>query len=115
MNTVAISKFKQKDLIIKKIGMDYKKMQFLDKHSFMVFEDEMNEYSNYKKDINYFKELKAKTDYILLQMDKELSKLIYNEYFSVKKDNWWIYYYSKSTFYRLKNRSMDNFLEWWYA
>ena len=41
--------------------------------------------------------------------------LIYNEYFSKKVENWWIYYFSRSTYYRLKNKAMNDFLEWWYA
>jgi hypothetical protein len=51
----------------------------------------------------------------LLQLDEQLARIIFNEYLTNKVDNWWIYYYSKSTYYRLKNKAMDCFLEWWYA
>ena len=67
------------------------------------------------KNLDYYTSLKEKVDYILLQMDKELSKVIYNEYLLSNNSNWWIYMYSKSTYYRMKNKAMNLFLEWWYA
>ena len=106
-------KFKQKNLIIKKIGIDYKKIKNLEGNSLLICEGE--EFYLVKKDINYYNDLKNKVDYILLQMEKELSQIIYNEFFSSKMENWWMYYFSRSTYYRLKNKAMDNFLEWWYA
>ena len=114
MSTVLLKKFKQKDLIIKKIGVDYKKIKFLEGNSLLICEDDFG-YLGYKKDITYYNDLKSKVDYILVQMDEYLARLIYNEYFSSKVSNWWMYYYSKSTYYRLKNKAMDCFLEWWYA
>lgn len=107
-------KFKQKNLIIKKIGIDYKKIKNLNNNSLMICEKE-EEYIFSKKDINYYNDLKSKVDYILLQMDKDLSQIIYNEFFSSKIENWWMYYFSRSTYYRMKNKAMDCFLEWWYA
>lgn len=99
-------KFKQKDNIIKKIGTDYRKTEFLKLNNFSINE-------NLEEKRNYYNELKLKVDYILLQLDEELSNLIFNEYLTTRKDNWWIYYYSKSTYYRLKNKAMNSFLEWW--
>lgn len=113
MKTKIEIKFKQKDLIIRKIGMDYKKMIFNDDQKFLINESG-NSYLSEEKE-NYYSIIKNKIDYILLQMDKNLSMIIYNDYLSTKLENWWIYYYSKSTYYRLKNKAMDNFLEWWYA
>ena len=114
MKTVLLKKFKEKDLIIKRIGIDYKIIKFLEGNSLMICEDEEN-YLIAKKDLDYYNDLKNKIDYILLQMDERLSKVIYNEYFSSKVENWWVYFYSESTYYRLKNKAMDLFLEWWYA
>ena len=114
MSTVLLKKFKQKDLIIKKISVDYKKIKFLEGNSLMICESD-NGYLEYKKDLNYYNDLKNKIDCILTQMDNQLAQVIYNEYFSFKTENWWVYYYSKSTYYRLKNKAMDSFLEWWYV
>jgi len=114
MIKVCVKKFKQKNLIIKKLGIDYKKIKNLEGNSLLICEDEEN-YLEYKKDLTYYNDLKNKVDYILMQMDKELSQIIYNEFFSNKVENWWMYYFSRSTYYRIKNKAMDNFLEWWYA
>ena len=107
-------KFKQKDLIIRKIGMNYKKIKFSNLDVFMVCESEEN-YLYEKRDLKYYKDIKDKVDYILMHMDKELSKVIYNEYLTSNSNSWWMYYYSRSTYYRMKNKAMDTFLEWWYA
>lgn len=113
MKTLLISKkFKHKDQMIKKIGMAYKKIKYSNPSIFMVSEKEEYYLSENEK---YYNDIKEKVDYILLQMDKNLSKLIYNEYLIGNNENWWVYLYSKSTYYRLKNKAMDIFLEWWYA
>jgi len=106
-------KFKQKDLIIKKIGMAYRKVEIVGLGVSTVREEDTL-YLAPKKE-NYYSEVKMKVDYILSQLDEQLSKIIYNEYMVSKKQNWWMYFYSKSTYYRLKNKAMDSFLEWWYA
>lgn len=111
-NLLEIKKFRQKNKIIEKILMDYKKIRYINPDIFMVCEKE----EIYLEDIQkYYRDLKEKVDYILLQMDKELSKVIYNEYLINDNTNWWMYVYSKSTYYRMKNKAMTVFLEWWYA
>ena len=114
MKTITEVKFKQKDLIIRKLGIDYKKIKFLNNSPLLICETS-DSYMEAKKDITYYNELKEKVDYILKQMDTTLSQLIYNEFFSNRIENWWIYFYSKSTYYRLKNKAMNCFLEWWYV
>ena len=114
ITTLTVKSFKQKDNLIKKIGVEYKKISFSNSIVFMVCESEES-YGSKEQFIEYYNNLKKKVDYILVHMDKELSKVIYNEYLSHNVKNWWIYYYSKSTYYRMKNKAMNNFLEWWYA
>lgn len=114
MKTSILKNLKQKDLIIKKIGIDYKKIKFLEGNSLMICEEE-NTYLYAKKDLNYYVDLKNKIEYILMQLDEPLSKFIFNEYFSNKAQNWWIYHYSRSSYYRTKHKAIDSFLEWWYA
>lgn len=108
MSENTIKNFKRKDAIIRKISIDYKKAMLIVNDN-VIFENESNDY------VVREEKIKIKVDYILMHMEQELSMLVYNEYFSRKVDNWWIYYFSKSTYYRLKNKAMDNFLEWWYA
>lgn len=112
MRTKIIKQFKQKDEIIKKIGIEYRKVRFLEFNSLTIKEESAG---YLEKSSNYYSELKIKVDYILMQMDEQSSKIILNEYLTARTDNWWIYYYSKSTYYRLKNKAMNCFLEWWYA
>jgi len=88
--------------------------QFANNAILLVCEEDTHYLENRKSE-NYYNELKNKIDYILLQMDNNLSQIIYNEFFSNKNDGWWIYYYSNNTYYRLKNKAMDSFLEWWYV
>lgn len=114
MKTKISKQFKQKDLIIRKIGIDYRKVKFFDFDQTCVNEAP-SYYLNEKKDDSYYASVKNKVDYILLQLDEQLSKIIFNEYLTVKVENWWIYYYSRSTYYRLKNKAMDCFLEWWHG
>ena len=114
MKLEILKQFKQKDLIIKKIGMEYRKFKFFE-FEFLTIREEESSYLERKKDRNYYNDLKNKVDYILQQLDEQSAKIIYNDYLVNSTDNWWIYYYSKSTYYRLKNKAMDIFLEWWYA
>ena len=111
MNTI-IKTNKQKELVVKKIGMDYKKIKFYESNSSMICE---NNSENLKEKLEYYYNLKDNVYYILLQLDDSLSKVIYNEYLTRKKDDWWIYYYSRSTYYRLRKKAINIFLEWWYA
>lgn len=114
MRVKQVKHFKQKDLIIKKISIDYKKMNMLELDLLRINEASTI-YLKEEKEDDYYKKIKSKVDYIMSQLDEQLKVLLYNDYFSAREVNWWIYYYSKSTYYRLKNKAMDAFLEWWYA
>jgi len=114
MRVKLIKQFKQKDLIIKKIGIEYRKVNIFNINPLLIRESE-SVYLENKKSETYYSDIKQKVDYILLQLDEHSSKIIFNEYLTKRIDNWWIYYYSKSTYYRLKNKAMNDFLEWWYA
>lgn len=113
METKTIKSFKRKDLILKKIGIEYRKVKLLEYNSLVIKEDES--FYLEKKSNEYYNNVKEKVDYILLQMDEHLAFVITNEYLSTRNSNWWIYYFSKSTYYRIKNKAMNSFLEWWYA
>lgn len=114
MRVKQIKQFKQKDLIIKRISIDYKKMNMLELDLLRINES-YTKYLEDEKDDSYYKRVRGKVDYIMSQLDEPLKVLLCNDYFSPSVVNWWIYYYSKSTYYRLKNKAMDAFLEWWYA
>lgn len=111
MNEVIVKNFRQKDLCIKRISLEYKKVKYLRDNSLMICEDGVSS----GKTIKYYQDLKVKYEYILLQMGEDLSRVIYNEYLLGNNKEWWIFYYSKSTYYRMKHKAIDLFLEWWYA
>lgn len=114
MNKILLKKLKQKELLVKRIGVDYKKIKYLEGNSLMICEAE-DSYLSMKKDMNYYNDLKSKIDLILVHLEESLSQFIYNEYLSNKSENWWIYKYSRSTYYRIKHKAIDAFLEWWYV
>ena len=114
MNKILLKNLKQKELMVKRIGIDYKKIKYLEGNSLMICEEEVG-YLSLKKDMNYYLDLKSKIDLILVHLDENISQFIYNEYLSNKSGNWWIYKYSRSTYYRIKHKAIDAFLEWWYV
>lgn len=105
---------KAKILTINKIAKEYKKIKFLMKENFLVCEEE-NGYMEGAKDFKYYEDLKKKVEFILMQMEDKLAKIMYNDFFTNNKSGWWMYNYSTSTYYRLKNKAIDSFWEWWYA
>ena len=112
MQTKTIKSFKVKDAILKKIGVEYRKLKLL---SFNSIINEEESFYLEKKNNEYYNNVRDKVDYILLQMEERLAFVVVNEYLSTRNDNWWIYYFSKSTYYRIKNKAMNSFLEWWNA
>jgi hypothetical protein len=79
MNEILLKSLKQKEIIVKRIGIDYKKIKYLEGNSLMICEEECG-YLTLKKDENYYVDLKRKIECILMNLDEELSHFIYNEY-----------------------------------
>lgn len=50
-------------------------------------------------------------DFIIAKLDIESQRILYFDYIKKKSKNWYLGYYSKSTYYRLKNNALDEFLE----
>ena len=64
----------------------------------------------------YYYSLQTKIDNVLDRLDWDCSNFIKNEFFSLNyRSNWWMNYYSRSTYYRLKKKSMNEFLSLLYA
>ncbi len=49
-------------------------------------------------------------DYIISQMDEDSQRIIYFDFVYRNEIYWWREFYSKSTYYRLKNIALDTFL-----
>ena len=50
-------------------------------------------------------------DYTISCLDRESQRILYYDFVYRNDKYWWREYYSKSTYYRLKNLAMDAFLE----
>lgn len=67
-------------------------------------------------DMNYSEmELSSKIKLILRRLCKEDANILINDFFEIKKSNWWYELYSRSTYYRAKSCAMDEFLRCLYA
>lgn len=52
-------------------------------------------------------------DYVIAKLDCESQRIIYYDYIIFQHPKWYIEYYSKSTYYRLKNIAVDKFLSFY--
>ena len=53
---------------------------------------------------------KEHVDYTIKRLDPFESEFLENEFFHPNKNAWWSKMYSKSTYYRVKNRTVNRFL-----
>lgn len=108
--------FKENDLLIRKYANEYNKSKIIElKGLDLLKNDIVSEssatYIDTKNKYTYYYSLQTKIDFILDKLDWEYSNFIRKEYFSNNyRPGWWNNYYSRSTYYRLKNKSMKMFL-----
>ena len=50
-------------------------------------------------------------DYVISQLDEDSQRIIYFDFVYRNDKYWWREYYSKATYYRLKNIALDTFLK----
>ena len=50
-------------------------------------------------------------DFVISQLNDDAQKIIYFDFVYRRDQNWWREYYSKSTYYRLKNVALDDFIK----
>lgn len=112
--------FKERENIIRRYGNDYKKSKIIEIKGLdilaqnSVFEKE-SLYMNLEK-YQYYYALQDRIDRILEQMDYDHANFIKQEFLSNNyRSDWWMSFFSRSTYYRIKRKSMDCFLELMYA
>lgn len=49
-------------------------------------------------------------NFVLASMERKKSMLIWKEYFFPIEKFWWMRYYSRSTFYRIRKKAIEEFL-----
>lgn len=112
--------FRDKDRIIKKFAKEYMKSKIIEHRGLELFNDVVKEpeicYSSTPNEHLYYYSLQTKIDNVLDILDWESASFLKNEFFDSRhKTNWWMNYYSRSTYYRVKKKAMESFLGLLYA
>ncbi len=120
---------KQKDKIAKKIYKNYQRAQldilYLNQHynfypKIDMFKVKETSPQYQKPDNAYLVQLEKKQELesfigviqqIQSHLSKETSFFMENEYLNFYDSNWWISYFSRASYYRLKHKSLDEFIE----
>lgn len=108
--------FKDKENIIRKYSDDYKKSKIIELKGVQLLRNDLicesdSMYMDTISKYQYYYGLQNKIDRILDKLDYEYSNFIKQEFLSNNyKTNWWMNYFSRSTYYRIKARAMEKFL-----
>ena len=108
--------FKDREHIIKKFADEYNKSKIIELKGLDLLNEDIVSDSQecYIDTINkyrYYYSLQNKIDRILEKLDWDTCCFIKREFFtSNHRNDWWMNYYSRSTYYRLKKKSMEKFL-----
>lgn len=112
--------FKDRENILRQYGNDYKKSKLIElKGTSLLKENVVSEkpetYMESFYKYQYYYNLQNTIDRILEKLDFDSANFIKNEFLSNSyKSDWWMNYFSRSTYYRIKNKAMDNFLGYLY-
>ena len=109
--------FKDKENIIKNFAREYKKSKIIELRGAELLREDIicerfNKYMDTKNKYTYYYSIQSKIDNILDKLDWEDSNFLKKEFFNNNiHSNWWMNYYSRSTYYRMKKKCMQRFLE----
>lgn len=113
--------YKASEQIIKKYASEYKKFKIIDLKGIEAINEKLIgesvvSYIDSKNKYTYYYSLKTKIESVLELLDWECSMFLKQEFFNYNNDKyWWYNYYSRSTYYRIKRKYMNNFLGLFYA
>ena len=113
--------FKNQEMIIRKFANEYNKSKIIELHGLDVIKNDLiresvAHYMDSENKYTYYYSLQTKIDSVLEKLNWECRNFIKNEFFTSNyKNNWWMNYYSRSTYYRLKKKCMNEFLGLLYA
>ena len=106
---------------MRKFAKDYQKSKIIELRGVdllnkCVVSDKDTKYMNNKIEYDQYYSLQTRIECILDNLGYECSDFLKKEFFCCGyRSNWWENYYSRSTYYRLKNKAMDEFLGLIYA
>ena len=113
--------YKDSEKIIRKYANEYNKSKIIELQGIKLIKEntiseKFNTYIDSENKYTYYYSLQTKIEYILNQLDWDCSTFIKKEFFDFnRKKYWWGTYYSRSTYYRLKKKYMNDFLRLLYA
>jgi hypothetical protein len=113
--------FKSSDKIMKEYATEYKKFKIIDLKGLDILtgsgvSEGVCNYIDSKNKYTYYYSLQTRIESVLELLDWECSMFLKKEFFGYNNNKfWWQNYYSRSTYYRLKKKYMDNFLVLFYA
>lgn len=119
--------FKEKQAALKDIFKEYHRVKFqleylenknfYPKIDYFMIKEQKNYYQGVDKQYNHYIESKDDLKKILesyhMVIDKlsaESRNIIFNEFILERENDWWMECYSRSTYYRLKTRAMEEAL-----
>jgi hypothetical protein len=109
--------FKHKCKFLVEIIKEYKRAKIAIENENINFEhvsEEINDYLDYdhsKERMMYYKKYYHLINNVLNELKQDSLDLINNDYILNSSQKWWETLYSKSTYYRLKHKAVDEFLE----
>lgn len=113
--------FKDKECLIRKYANEYNKSKIIEIKGIELLNsdivgEKVENYIDSRNKYTYYYSLQTRIDMILDKLNLEYSNFIRKEFFTNNyRNDWWINYYSRSTYYRLKKKSMEQFLGLLYA
>lgn len=128
MNGVNVLTFKQKQEMVKNLFKQYHRaklrlyclenMNYYPQVSGGVIRETKNQYkrsmaerlNSQIEDKDELKNLISSFEIIINALSRDSQLIIINEYVEQKVDEWWVDYYSRATYYRLKTRALEEFL-----
>jgi len=113
--------YRDSERIIKQYAFEYNKSKIIETKGLDILRNKLvsekiQNYIDSQNKYTYYYSLQNKIESILEKLDWECSVFLKREFFdSSRKPMWWGGYYSRSTYYRLKKKYMDEFLRLLYA
>ena len=113
--------YKNSEKIIRNYAKEYKKFKIIDLKGIDLLKDNMLSenvvsYIDSENKYTYYYSVQSKIELILDLLDWDCATFLKKEFFDFNiNKTWWYSYYSRSTYYRLKKKYMNQFLELFYA
>lgn len=113
--------YRDSEEIIRKYANEYNKSKIIEIRGLDLLKENLisenfNSYVDSENKYTYYYSLQTKIESVLSKLDWDCAFFMKKEFFDPnRKKLWWGCYYSRSTYYRLKKKYMNEFLRLLYA